>query len=66
MEDLVLMSHNQGKLRKVLLTHQDNVTAITDNSWWKGMVLLPWANRISKVSCVHVYVCVCGGGGGGG
>ena len=49
-EDLVLKSQSQGKLRSVLLTHNGNATAIKENAWWKGMLLVPWANRIAYVS----------------
>ena len=48
-EDLVLKSHSTGEMRKVLLTHNDNATAVLENKWWKGMILLPWANRIAYV-----------------
>ncbi len=48
-EELILKSSYSGKLRNVLLTHNNNATAIIENSWWKGMILLPWANRIGKV-----------------
>lgn len=54
-EDLVLKSRSQGKLRSVLLTHNGNATAIKENSWWKGMLLVPWANRIAYVSGLTVY-----------
>ena len=43
------MSQKNGKLRNVLLTHNKNETAIKENVWWKGMILLPWANRIAQV-----------------
>ena len=49
-EALKLMSQSQGKLRDVLLTHNDNATAIMENKYWKGMLLIPWANRIGYVS----------------
>ena len=48
-EDLVLKSRSTGVWRKVLLTHEDNATAVLENKWWKGMLLLPWANRIAYV-----------------
>ena len=48
-EDLVLNSRSTGVQRKVLLTHQNNATAVLENKWWKGMLLLPWANRIAYV-----------------
>lgn len=48
-EDLVLKSRSTGVMRKVLLTHHNNATAVLENSWWKGMLLLPWANRIAYV-----------------
>ena len=49
-EELQLMSPSQGKLRDVLLTHNGNATAIMANEYWKGMLLVPWANRIAYVS----------------
>ena len=49
-EALKLMSQSQGKLRDVLLTHNDNASAIMENKFWKGMLLIPWANRIAYVS----------------
>jgi hypothetical protein len=49
-EALRLMSQSQGTLRDVLLTHNDNATAIMENKFWKGMLLIPWANRIAYVS----------------
>lgn len=48
-EALKLMSQSQGKLRDVLLTHNNNATAIMENKFWKGMLLIPWANRIAYV-----------------
>ncbi len=48
-EELILMGSKSGKLRNVLLTHNNNATSITENPWWKGMILLPWANRIANV-----------------
>ena len=48
-EDLVLRSQATGQMRKVLLTHHDNATAVEENKWWQGMLLLPWANRIAYV-----------------
>ena len=49
-EELRLQSKSQGKLRDVLLTHKNNATAINENEYWKGMLLIPWANRIAYVS----------------
>ena len=51
-EDLVLDSRSTGVRRRVLLTHDDNATAVEENKWWKGMLLLPWANRIAYVRLV--------------
>lgn len=51
-EDLRLRSHSGGKLRTVLLTHNGNASAIIQNGWWKGMLLIPWANRIAYVSVI--------------
>ena len=50
MEELRLVSQSKGKLRNVLLTHNGNATAIMANEYWKGMLLIPWANRIAYVS----------------
>ena len=49
-EALRLMSRSTGALRDVLLTDNANETAITENKFWKGMLLVPWANRIAYVS----------------
>ena len=49
MEELKLASQTTRKLRDVLLTHHDDQQSIEDNKWWKGMLLLPWANRIDAV-----------------
>jgi aldose 1-epimerase len=46
-EDLLLRSHSTGRGRRVLLTHHDNATAVEENTWWQGMLLLPWANRVA-------------------
>ena len=54
-EDLVLRSRSTGQIRKVLLTHDDNATAIEENVWSQGMLLIPWANRIAYVSHVSQY-----------
>lgn len=60
-EALRLMSQSQGTLRDVLLTHNDNATAIMENKFWKGMLLIPWANRIAYVSpLLCVQECVSG------
>lgn len=48
-EDLQLRSRSTSKMRKVLLTHSNNATAVLENKWWKGMLLIPWANRIAYV-----------------
>lgn len=57
-EELNLRSAKLGRLRNVLLTHNKNESAIIENKWWKGMILLPWANRIAKVSknLFHVII----------
>eukprot|EP00731_Ephydatia_muelleri_P019665 Em0012g490a len=46
-EALRLSSRTTGTLRDVLLTDNGNETAITENKFWKGMLLIPWANRIA-------------------
>ena len=49
-EDLVLQG-SDGKLRSVLLTHHNNATAIKEDvKWWRNAILLPYANRIDRVS----------------
>ena len=53
-EDLVLQG-SDGKLRSVLLTHDNNVTAIKENAYWKNAILLPYANRIDGVSWPVIY-----------
>ena len=55
-EDLQLRSLSTGLIRKVLLTHDDNATAVEENAWWQGMLLLPWANRIAYVRPTAQYV----------
>ena len=49
-EALRLSSRTTGTLRDVLLTDNGNETAITENKFWKGMLLMPWANRIAHVN----------------
>ena len=50
-EELYLRSRAKGgPPLKVLLSHNGNATAIKENTWWKGMFLVPWANRIAHVS----------------
>ena len=39
-----------GSPHQILLSHAGNATAIKENMWWKGMFLVPWANRIAYVS----------------
>lgn len=51
-EDLVLRSSSTGRMRKVLLTHSNDASAVIENTWWQSMLLLPWANRIAYVSVV--------------
>ena len=50
-EELKLISGSTSTVRDVLLTHHGNQSAIEENKWWKGMILLPYANRIAYVSC---------------
>ncbi len=50
MEELHLASKTTGVLRDVLLTHNGDSAAIKENTWWKGMLLIPYANRIAHVS----------------
>ena len=49
-ESLYLLSRNTGVLRNVLLGHNRDSDAIKDNKYWKGMLLMPYANRIAYVS----------------
>jgi galactose mutarotase-like enzyme len=37
-------------VQQVLLSHNGDAAAIKENTWWKGMFLVPWANRIAYVS----------------
>ena len=48
-EDLQLKSLATGKMRKVLVTHNNDADEVVENTWWKGMLLIPWANRIAYV-----------------
>ena len=75
MEELVLLPHSKRNIKRygeyyrkhqsepvpVLLSHNGNATAIKENTWWKGMFLVPWANRIAYVSCdslfQHILLC---------
>ena len=50
-ELLYLLSRNSGTLRNVLLGHNGDSSAIKENKYWKGMILIPYANRIAYVSC---------------
>ena len=52
-ESLTLLSQSlsNAQPQQVLLSHNGNGTAIKENQWWKGMLLVPWANRIAYVSC---------------
>ena len=49
-----LQKKKGGKFRatpqQVLLSHNGDADAIKENMWWKGMFLIPWANRIAYVS----------------
>lgn len=49
-EELYLASKSSGFVRDVLLSHHGNSTAIKENTFWKGMLLMPYANRIAYVS----------------
>ena len=57
-EELKLLSQSTGSVRDVLLSHNGNATAIMENVWWKGMLLLPYANRIAYVSVFTQAVCI--------
>lgn len=52
MEELALVSQSaksKDQVQQVLLSHNGNATDIKENTWWKGMFLVPWANRIAYV-----------------
>ena len=49
-EDLHLKSRSGEKVWPVLLTHNGSASGIIENKWWRGMLLIPWANRIAYVS----------------
>ena len=59
-EELALLPKSVGGRRRrvlpqqILLSHNGDVDAIKENVWWKGMFLVPWANRIAYVreSCM--------------
>ena len=59
-EDLQLKSLITGKMRKVLVTHNNDADEVMENTWWKGMLLIPWANRIAYVcwKC-HNFTILC-------
>ena len=48
-EELHLASQYSGALRDVLVSHNGSSEAIKENSYWKGMLLIPYANRIAYV-----------------
>lgn len=48
-EQLFLRSLSTGMLRNVLLSHHGDAKLMEKNEFWKGMLLIPWANRISHV-----------------
>lgn len=48
-ESLYLRSRTTGILRDVLLGHHGDAEAILENKFWKGMLLIPYANRIAYV-----------------
>lgn len=53
-EELALLPQSakgkHGEPQQVLLSHNGNAADIKENAWWKGMFLVPWANRIAYVS----------------
>lgn len=69
-EELVLLPHSMRNTKQygsygrmyrpkpvpVLLSHNGNATSIKENTWWKGMFLVPWANRIAYVSFRIYYL----------
>ena len=58
-EALRLKSRSTGVLRDVLLTDNGDEAAITANKFWKGMLLVPWANRVAYVGLSSLpYTCL--------
>ena len=53
-ETLQLRSKLTNVQRDILLGHNGNSTAIVENQFWKGMMLIPWANRIAYVNIIIV------------
>ena len=47
-EDLTLMSESRGALKPVLVTHDNNASAVRANFHWAGAMLAPFANRIAN------------------
>lgn len=57
MEELALApvsvsGRKKTRVQQVLLSHNGDEAAIVENTWWKGMFLVPWANRIAYVSTI--------------
>ena len=55
-EQLYLRSRSTGEMRDVLLSHNGDADLMAKNEFWKGMLLLPWANRIDHVSLAGVVI----------
>ena len=53
MEELHLKSQKHHNIRNVLLSHNGDSEAIKENKWSKGMLLIPWANRINEVRNIN-------------
>ena len=51
-EQLYLRSLSTGVMRNVLLSHHGDADLMAENKFWKGMLLIPWANRIDHVRCL--------------
>ncbi len=50
-EELYLSGGKEGSSpQQVLLSHKGNESGIVENAWWRGMFLVPYANRIAYVS----------------
>ena len=53
-EQLYLRSRSTGVMRNVLLSHHGDADLMAKNEFWKGMLLIPWANRIDHVCLLRL------------
>ena len=57
MEELILRSPKQQKMRNVLWTHDRNATSVALNPDWRGRMLIPYGNRIGGgMGSAHAHV----------